>query len=170
MGSCDGEPWYLVAWVLDEGWRTVRADRITPHFPAGPGFGEREVPGGDVGEFVTASLDRGDPPGHRPCRGEVLLDAPAALIARWAPDGAVVEVVGPRRCRLSLGAWPWACLAGLIGTFDCAVEVVGPPELTEAFALLGRRFEAAARGAGGSPRPSTVDHADAPGRPHPPNG
>ncbi|HEY1179017.1 MAG TPA: WYL domain-containing protein [Phytomonospora sp.] len=136
--------WHLLAFDLDGGeWRTFRVDRLVPRLPTGPGFAERPLPGRDVGEFLAARTDRGDPPEHWPCRGEVLLDAPASLIARWAPGGAVVEALGPRRCRLILGAWSWAGLAGLVGTFDCAIEVVGPPELAEAFGLLGRRFAAA---------------------------
>ncbi|MEV0649559.1 WYL domain-containing protein [Phytomonospora sp. NPDC050363] len=139
-----GGRWFLVAWDLDGGlWRTFRVDRIAPRSPAGPGFVPRAVPGGDVGEFVTGQLDRGDPPDHWPCRGEVLLDAPAALIARWAPGGAVIEELGPGRCRLKLGAWSWVGLAALIGTFDCDIEVAGPPELSAACRELGRRFAAA---------------------------
>ena len=138
-----GGRWYLVAWdLVRSDWRTFRVDRIEPRSPSGPPFTPRTVPGGDVTEFVTGQLDRGDPPGHWACRGEVLLDAPAALIARWAPGGAIVEELGPGRCRLILGAWSWVGLAALIGTFGCDIEVVGPPELDEACAELARRYAA----------------------------
>jgi predicted DNA-binding transcriptional regulator YafY len=139
-----GGRWYLVAWVLEGGsWQAFRVDRMRPRTPAGPPFEPRALPG-DVTAFVTGQLDRGDPPEHWKCRGEVLLDAPASLVARWAPGGAVVEALGPERCRLTLGAWSWNGLAALIGMFECDMEVVGPPELRAACAELARRYTSAA--------------------------
>jgi len=65
--------WYLLAWDLDRNdWRTFRADRIGPRAPTGPRFTPREVPGGDVGAFVTSRFRGSDTPGW-PCRGEVVL-------------------------------------------------------------------------------------------------
>ena len=52
----------------------------------------------------------------------------------------VVEELPDGRCRLFLGAWSWAGLAATIGRFDADVEVVGPPELADAFTVLARRF------------------------------
>ncbi len=141
-----GGRWYLVAWDLEGGaWRTFRVDRISPRTPSGPPFTPRTVPGGDVGALVTGHLDRGDPPEHWQCRGEVLLDAPASLVARWAPGGAIVEELGPARCRLTLGAWSWNGLAAMIGMFECDMEVVGPPQLREACAVLAGRYASATR-------------------------
>ena len=142
-----GGRWYLVAWDLDrDDWRTFRADRMTPRTPTGPRFTPRDLPGGDVAAFV-ASRFRGssDGSGDWPCRGEVILDLPVAGVAPYVRDG-VVEEVGPDRCRVEMGAWSWPGLAATIGGFDANVEVVGPAELTEAFALLSRRYARAARG------------------------
>ncbi|KQX73713.1 YafY family protein [Aeromicrobium sp. Root472D3] len=139
-----GARWYLVAWDLDRNdWRTFRVDRMTPRIPNGPRFTPREVPGGDVSAYV-ASTFRGstDPSGGWPCRGEVVLDLPAADVATYLADG-VVEPVGDDRCRLTTGAWSWVGLAATIARFDADVEVVGPPELADAFATLARRFAAA---------------------------
>ncbi|SDS59570.1 HTH domain-containing protein [Jiangella sp. DSM 45060] len=139
-----GGRWYLVAWDLDrDDWRVFRADRITPRIPTGPRFAPREVPGGDVAAFVAGRF-RGAVDGDTgwPCRGEVLLDLPAAEVAPYVHDG-VVEAAGPDRCRLTLGAWSWIGLAANIARFDADVEVVGPPELRAAFAHLARRFTAA---------------------------
>ncbi|MEU9833929.1 transcriptional regulator [Streptosporangium sp. NPDC048047] len=136
-----GGRWYLVAWDLDrEDWRTFRVDRITPRTPAGPRFTPRELPGGTVSAFVTARF-RGsdDVSADWPCRGEVILDLPAAAVSRHTRDG-VVEELGPGRCRLVLGSWSWIALASAIGRFDADVEVVGPAELKDAFARLARRF------------------------------
>ncbi|ODA71042.1 Bifunctional ligase/repressor BirA [Streptomyces sp. AVP053U2] len=138
-----GGRWYLVAWDLDrEDWRTFRADRITPRTPTGPRFTPRELPGGEVSRFVAARFRGSDGSGEWPCRGEVILDLPAAEVSRYARDG-VVEELGPDRCRLTLGAWSWAALAATVGLFDAGIEVVGPLELKAAFAHLGRRYTAA---------------------------
>lgn len=139
--------WYLVAWDLDrEDWRTFRADRITPRAPTGPRFTPRELPGGDVAAFVAGrfrgSGDSGGS-GDWPCRGEMILGLPAAAVSPYLRD-AVVEELGPDRCRLVLGSWSWAGLAAAVGGFDTGIEVVGPPELKAAFARLARRYADAA--------------------------
>ncbi|MEU7472067.1 WYL domain-containing protein [Streptomyces sp. NPDC044984] len=144
-----GGRWYLVAFDLDRAdWRVFRADRITPRSPTGPRFAPREVPGGDVAAFVTGRFRGADGSGEWPCRGEVILDLPAATVSRHAHD-AVVEELGPGRCRLLLGSWSWTALAAGVGRFDAAVEVVGPQELKDAFAVLARRYARAAAGAPG---------------------
>ncbi|MGW6408450.1 helix-turn-helix transcriptional regulator [Streptomyces vinaceus] len=136
--------WYLVAWDLDRGdWRTFRADRMTPRSPTGPRFAPREVPGGEVAAFVTRRFQGYDESGGRPCRGEVILDLPASTVSPYTHDG-LVEELGPNRCRLVLGSWSWTGLAAAIGRFDADIEVVGPPELEEAFAHLARRYTGAA--------------------------
>ncbi|MFI5954039.1 helix-turn-helix transcriptional regulator [Cryptosporangium sp. NPDC051539] len=160
-----GRRWYLVAWDLDRAdWRTFRADRMTPRTPTGPRFAARDVPGGDVAAFVTRRFRGGDASdagsgrssaaargrggrengfGGWPLRGEVVLGRPAALVSTYAGD-ALVEAVGPDRCRVTLGGWSWTSLAASLGRFDADIEVVGPPELRRAFADLARRFAAAA--------------------------
>ncbi|MFC9226983.1 helix-turn-helix transcriptional regulator [Streptomyces hygroscopicus] len=150
-----GGRWYLIAWDLDrDDWRTFRVDRITPRTPTGPRFTPREVPGGDVAAFVAARFRGSDGSGGSggsdgsggwPCRGEVILGLPAADVFPYVHDG-VVEALGPDRCRLVLGAWSWPGLAATIGRFDADIEVVGPPELKDAFARLARRYAAAAGG------------------------
>ncbi|MEV1333463.1 transcriptional regulator [Micromonospora costi] len=142
-----GGRWYLVAFDLDrDDWRTFRADRITLRTPNGPRFTPRPLPGGDVATFVTSRF-RGSatPSGSWPCRGAVILDLPAATVALYTRDG-IVEELGPDRCRLTLGSWSWPSLAAAIARFDADVEVVGPPELTRAFAHLARRFARTAAG------------------------
>ncbi|MFI6458191.1 helix-turn-helix transcriptional regulator [Streptosporangium amethystogenes] len=136
-----GGRWYLVAWDLDrENWRTFRVDRIIPRTPTGPRFTPRELPGGTVAAFVTARFRGSDGSSTDwPCRGEVILDLPAAVVSRYTREG-VVEELGPGRCRLVLGSWSWTGLASAIGRFDADIEVVGPAELKDAFARLARRF------------------------------
>ncbi|MFE9610698.1 helix-turn-helix transcriptional regulator [Streptomyces sp. NPDC006012] len=146
-----GGRWYLVAWDLDrDDWRTFRVDRIAPRTPTGPRFSPRDLPGGEVTAFVTAKFQGSDDAGRRPCRGEVILDLPASVVSAYAHDG-VVEELGPGRCRLLLGAWSWPGLAASLGGFDADLQVVGPPELRDAFALLARRYADAAAGAPAEP-------------------
>ncbi|GGP77801.1 helix-turn-helix transcriptional regulator [Saccharothrix coeruleofusca] len=141
-----GGRWYLVAWDLDrDDWRTFRADRISPRTPTGPRFTPRELPGGDVAAFVTSRFRGSDGSGDWPCRGEVILDLPAAAVSRHTSEG-VVEELGPDRCRLVLGSWSWTGLAAALGRFDADVEVVGPAELKDAFARLAHRYARAAAG------------------------
>ncbi|MGV9369994.1 helix-turn-helix transcriptional regulator [Micromonospora tulbaghiae] len=140
-----GGRWYLVAWDLDrDDWRTFRVDRISPRTPTGPRFTPRELPGGDVAAYVAGRFKGATGPGDWPCRGEVILDLPARVVSGWTRDG-IVEELGPDRCRLVLGAWSWPGLAAVLGRYDADIEVVGPPELREAFARLARRYAAAAQ-------------------------
>ncbi|WP_416901378.1 helix-turn-helix transcriptional regulator [Micromonospora echinospora] len=139
--------WYLVAWDLDRSdWRTFRADRIALRIPNGPRFTPRELPGGDVATFVTGRF-RGADDGTIgwPCQGTVLLDLPAATVARYSRDG-IVEELGPDCCRLTLGSWSWPGLAAAFARFDTEIEVVGPAELVDAFDLLARRLTRTAAG------------------------
>ena len=133
--------WYVVAWDLDrEDWRTFRADRMILKTPNGPRFAPRELPAADVASYVIGRF-RGSGDGGWPCEGTVLLDLPAATVALYSRDG-VVEEAGPGRCRLTLGSWSWPSLAAAVARFDADIEVVGPPELTRAFADLARRCTA----------------------------
>ncbi|WP_280689462.1 YafY family protein [Kitasatospora sp. GAS204B] len=143
-----GGRWYLLAWDLDRAdWRTFRADRITPRTPTGPRFTPRVLPGGDVAAFVTSRFQGSDGAGGWPCRGEVILDLPAAVVLRYTRE-AIVEELGPHRCRVVLGSWSWPGLAAAIGGFDADLEVIGPAELKDAFAQLARRFANAAADTG----------------------
>ena len=131
--------WYLVAWDLDRGdWRLFRADRITPRAPGGARFTPREVPGGDVRDYVAGRF-KGSDRDAWPCRGTVLLDLPASAVLPFATDGIVVDL-GDGRCSIELGSWSWVALAASFGRFDAAMEVIGPPELAAAFGKLAARY------------------------------
>ena len=150
--------WYLVGWDLDrDDWRIFRADRISPRTPTGPRFTPRELPADSVAAFVTARFRGADGTtsttgsGDWPCRGQVILDLPAVEVAPYA-YGGVVEEIGPRRCRLTLGSWSWVGLASAVGMFDAGIEVVGPPELAAAFTTLARRYATAGQ------QPPNDDH------------
>lgn len=138
--------WYLVAFDLDQQARkTLRVDRMSPRSPNGPRFGARALPGDDVAEFVRTDGDRGDAPDAWPCNGSAVLPLAAPVVARWAPGGALVEAVSPTRCRLTVGAWSWAAVAALLGTFATDLDEVAPEDLRRACRTLSRRYAAAGR-------------------------
>lgn len=131
--------WYLLGWDLDrDDWRLFAAERICPRVPHGAPFVPRVVPGGDVDAFVSARF-KGSDANEWPCRGTVLLHAPADRVRPFAGDGTVT-VVGGDRCTLEAGSWSWGALAASFGRFEFAMEVAGPPELAEAFAVQAERF------------------------------
>ncbi|GHH27613.1 helix-turn-helix transcriptional regulator [Lentzea cavernae] len=135
--------WYLVGWSAErEDWRTYRADRMTLRVPNGPRFTPRQVPGGDVADFLAARF-KGSDTNAWPCRGEVVLDLPLAEVAPFV-GGDTASEAGTGRTRLLTGAWSWAALAANLLRFDCEVEVVGPRELRDAFAALSARAARAA--------------------------
>lgn len=137
--------WYLLAWDLDrQDWRTFRIDRMTPRTPNGPRFTPREVPGGDVGAFISARF-KGSDVDAWPCRGTVVLHLPAHAVQPYAGDG-IVQAIDDHRCTLEDSAWSWGALAASFGRFDVPLEVVSPPELAEAFAGLAARYAATGRG------------------------
>jgi hypothetical protein len=94
-------------------------------------------------DVVASRFSGSDGSGGWPCRGEVILDLPAAEVSPFIRDG-VVEELGPDRCRLILGSWSWPALAATIGRFDANIEVVSPTELNDAFAHLAHRYANAA--------------------------
>ncbi|GEB46009.1 DeoR family transcriptional regulator [Microbacterium testaceum] len=144
--ASDGR-WYLLGWDLErEDWRLFSADRVRPRVPHGASFVPRVVPGGDVDAFVSARF-KGSDTNEWPCRGTVLLHAPARDVQPFAGDGTVTAV-DDKRCTLEVGSWSWGSLAASFGRFEVAMEVVEPPELAEAFAVQAGRFAVAGSSAG----------------------
>jgi predicted DNA-binding transcriptional regulator YafY len=138
--TSDGR-WYLVAFDLDrDDWRLFRVDRMSLRTGTGPRFTFREVPGGDVAEFVGSRISGTQSPVH----GEAVLHARAEDIAPWIGAQGLCEplpdVDGEPRCRVAMGSWSWGGLAARFGAFDLSFEVVGPPELVEATRQLALRY------------------------------
>jgi predicted DNA-binding transcriptional regulator YafY len=131
--------WYLVGWDLDhDEWRIYSVNRIQPRIPNGPRFTSRTVPGGDVNEFVSARF-KGSDDNEWPCRGTVILHLPARDVLPFAGDGTVTAI-DESTCSLQAGSWSWGALAASFGKFEVPMEVVGPPELSSAFATLAELY------------------------------
>ena len=134
--------WYLVGYDLaGSTWRVHRIDRLYLHPPTGIPFTRKALPDGDVARFVMSSHDRGDTLATWPCTGSARLNLAAETVARWAPGGSVVEHLDADHCRLTIGAWSWAGVAGILATFDTDLAEVKPPELVHACRRLMRRWE-----------------------------
>ncbi|MEU3889382.1 WYL domain-containing protein [Streptomyces sp. NPDC029041] len=134
--------WYLVAFQPDaDRWRAMRIDRLEPRMPTGRTFDRRDVPHGDPVAFVMTTHDRGDTPAEWPCRGSALIALPTPVVARFAPGGSTVEHHTDSDCRLTLGAWSWAGLAGLLLTFDADLMDIEPAELRKALSSLRTRID-----------------------------
>ncbi|MGW6832181.1 helix-turn-helix transcriptional regulator [Streptomyces sp. NPDC054949] len=132
--------WYLVAYDLtDNEWRVRRVDRLHPR-PTTQCFAARALPHPDLAHFVMSTHDRGDTPAVWQCTGTARLNLPAHIVARWAPGGSVVEHIDTDYCRLTLGAWSWAGIAGILATFDTELTELHPPELVHACRRLTRRW------------------------------
>lgn len=133
--------WYLVAYnPAARAWAIHRVDRIHPHTSTGIPFVRRELPARSVASFVMTSHERGDIPAAWQCLGSATLNLPAQLVARFAPGGSVVEHISPNHTRLTLGAWSWAGIAGILATFDTDITDVEPAELRHACHSLAQRF------------------------------
>lgn len=136
--------WYLVGWDLDRNdWRLHSVDRVRPRTPNGPRFTPKTVPGGNVDDFVSARF-KGSNTNEWSCRGTVVLHLPARDVLPFAGDGTVTAL-DEHRCTLEAGSWSWGSLAASFGRFEVAMEVLSPPELTEAFATLSERYAATGR-------------------------
>jgi len=143
--TSDGR-WYLIAWDLDkDDWRIFRADRIVPRILNGPRFAQRDVPGGDVREFVAARFKGSQGRDVWPCRGRAIVDLPLPVVRPFLGD-AVAEAVDEGRTMIDAGSWSWVALAASFGRFDAAITAIEPPELAEAFATLADRYGSGARG------------------------
>lgn len=118
----------------------MRVDRITPGLPKHTTFDRRDIPDGDPVAFVMSTHDRGDDAAEWQCRGSAIVALPASLVARFAPGGSTVEYDTEASCRLTLGAWSWAGLAGLLLTFDADITDIEPAELRQALHALRTRI------------------------------
>ena len=73
-----------------------------------------------------------------------MLHLPARDVSPFAGDGTV-EPIDAASCRFTVGSWSWVALAASLLRFDTEIDVVSPPELAEAFAVLAARNAATAR-------------------------
>jgi predicted DNA-binding transcriptional regulator YafY len=132
-----GRRWYLVAWDVERhDWRTFRADRIVEPKPTGARFRQRDLPGGDAGEFVRDRLKT------RPTQHEVVIDvqAPAAqvkeTVAHWGEVQPLTETTS--RLVMKVDSFEWPAL--VIGSVGADFDIVQPQEFSDYLHRMGRLF------------------------------
>ncbi|MGX2994281.1 helix-turn-helix transcriptional regulator [Streptomyces sp. JNUCC 64] len=152
-----GRRWYLVAYDPSRsGWRTFRADRLTPRVPNGPRFVPREPPAADLADYASRGLSTAP---YR-YRGRFTVYAPAARVAeRTSPSAATVEALDEGSCLLTAGSDSLDELALWVGLLGARFTVHGPPELVARLRGLSARLAEAAAGA---PEPDGAPDPDGP--------
>jgi predicted DNA-binding transcriptional regulator YafY len=138
-----GRRWYLVGWDLTRhDWRSFRLDRMSTVRTTGARFRQRELPGGDVAEFVKNGLRGAAQRHHVVVRVHTAADVVRRHVQRWGE----VEEVDAASCRLTMDVddltWPMFALAGLAAPFD----IEAPDELRERTAEVAAQFARAAAG------------------------
>jgi predicted DNA-binding transcriptional regulator YafY len=133
-----GRRWYLVAWDIDrQDWRTFRADRISDPVGSGLRFAARELPAADIGEYVS----HGAKEAQARFLGQLRVHAPAeAVAAKLIYSFATIEPIDERTCQVEAGADSAETLAAWLSFLDADFDVLGPPELQDAVAILAHRY------------------------------
>ena len=137
--------WQLLAFDLDrDDWRTFRLDRATGLTATGAPARTRDLPGGDVAAFLTASALRTTPT----YQAEVVIHAPAEHATR-----RLGEAAGPNLTDLPDGTCRWTSppdtldwLAFRLASLGLPFDVHGPPALIAHIDTIARTFTAATRG------------------------
>ncbi|MFD0370972.1 helix-turn-helix transcriptional regulator [Streptomyces sp. NPDC059071] len=126
---CSERRWYLVAWDLDRaGWRTFRADRITPTPPHGPRFVPREPPADDLAAYVAKGVSTAAYATEATIRLHVPLAEAAAAVG--AADGTLTAE-GEHSCVLRTGAHSLDLMVVHVSMIGFEFEVLDPPELVD---------------------------------------
>ena len=137
-----GSRWYLLAWDVDRNdWRIFRVDRITPRKPSGPRFKPRTLTDDEAASYVQRSAGTAT----WRYRARIRIHAPADQARGLLPLAVSVSADGPDRCVIEVGSDTPHQLALYIGLLDADFEILGPPELAEAFVRLAERYQRAAQ-------------------------
>ncbi|WP_405726815.1 WYL domain-containing protein [Streptomyces sp. NBC_01537] len=128
--------WYLLCWSHTRGARRVlRLDRVT----ATEVLPDTFTPPDGLDDPVL-TLEQHLSEGWK-YRVEVVIDAPAATVARCLPRSlGQLEATGPGHCRLTATTDEPDWYARQLMVIEAPFRIVGPPELREAARLLGQRL------------------------------
>lgn len=126
--------WYLVAWDHDRAdWRTFRADRLSLRTPTGPRFTPRELSDERARELLRPHTG----PTTWPVHGTVVMQRPAAEVARWLGSmGGTATAIDEHSCQVDVGSWSYGSMAAWLLLFETEFAVVRPPELAAALEEL----------------------------------
>ncbi|MGA4731590.1 helix-turn-helix transcriptional regulator [Micromonospora taraxaci] len=135
-----GRRWYLMAWDVDrDDWRTFRLDRMAAAFATTWRFRAREHP--DPVAFVQRAVTEASYRYLARARVRATVDQVREVVP---PQVGRVEDDRDGWCVLVVGGERLDWLAAHLARLSYEVEVVEPPELRDAAALLARRLAAMA--------------------------
>lgn len=152
--------WYLVARDVDrvpgpaaehadppdDGWRTLRVDRITRAGPTAQRVTFTDPP--DAVRAVSTALGVGP---YR-YRARIRFHAPYEEVAALVPASVgILDADGDDACLLTTGADDLGWLTGRLAATGLPLTVLGPEELVDAVRQAAARLAAAAEGAGPHP-------------------
>jgi predicted DNA-binding transcriptional regulator YafY len=148
-----GTRWYLVAFDVErDDFRTFRVDRLEQKISLGSRFVPREVPGGDLGRFVSRSVSSE----AYTYKARVLLHAPMAVMQeRVHPAAGRLEPVDDQRCLLYTGAHFLDGLLIHVALLGVDFEIQDPPELRDRLGELAGLMIRGAQASGVAISPHT---------------
>jgi predicted DNA-binding transcriptional regulator YafY len=131
-----GRRWYLFAFDLDrDDWRSFRLDRMSEVRPGTWRFQRREAPD------AAAYVQRGTTIGAYRYRARVRVHAPIEEVrAATTTSTATLEPLDEHSCLLLSGSNSLYALTLHLGMLDWDFDVLDPPELRDALAVLGERL------------------------------
>ncbi|MFC4783713.1 helix-turn-helix transcriptional regulator [Nocardioides sp. MAHUQ-72] len=131
-----GRRWYLMAFDLDrDDWRSFRLDRMSEVRPTTWRFARRDHP--DPASYVQRSVTVS----AYPHRARVRIHAPVEEVrAVTTPASVTLEPIDEQSCLLLSGAGSLHALALHLGLLGWDFDVLDPPELRDAVAVLAERF------------------------------
>jgi predicted DNA-binding transcriptional regulator YafY len=135
-----GKRWYLLAFDRDrEDWRSLRLDRMADVAARGSTFVAREAP--DAASYVRRSISA-SPYRHV---ARVRYYASEQTVAQYfSPSSVTIEAEGRDACVVTAGADDPERMVSYFATVGADFEVLEPPEVVEAVAVVADRLRRAA--------------------------
>jgi predicted DNA-binding transcriptional regulator YafY len=137
-----GRRWYVMAYDRDrQDWRSLRLDRMTDVRAVGSTFTPREAP--DAAAFIRRSISAS------PYRyvARVRYFAPYNVVVQhFSPGSATVEADGSDTCVVTAGGDDVERVALYLAMVGVDFEVLDPPEVANAVAVVAERLRRAANG------------------------
>lgn len=134
-----GNRWYLVAFDLDrDDWRSFRLDRMSHVAASTFGFRPREQP--DPATYIRQATTQ-----RWAQRAWLLVHEPADGVRDRVGNWGEVIDRADGTCEIHVSADDFDAMAAWLMHGNLVFEVIGPPELKEAFARLARRAAQLAR-------------------------
>ena len=135
-----GRRWYLLAYDRDkQDWRSLRLDRMADVRALGSTFVARDAP--DAAKYVQKSISSSP---YRYVARVRYLASEEALAQHFSPASVTIEAEGPDTCIVTAGADDPERMILYFATVGYDFEILEPPEVVEAAAIVAERLGSAA--------------------------